>query len=90
MHLLLLHVTCRMGAVNLVSSASAWGSSSCSTLTTCTCCFSQILIVESLRTIVTHNKAEETNKLNYPSLIAVGVAFGQSDYRLSRPTWSCG
>lgn len=34
-----------------------------------------ILIVESIRTIVTHNGEEETTKLNWPSLVAVGIAF---------------
>lgn len=34
-----------------------------------------ILIVESIRSIATHTKGEDTTKLHIPSLIAVGVAF---------------
>lgn len=37
-----------------------------------------ILIVESIRTMVTHNNSEETTKLHWPSLMAVGIAFGSS------------
>lgn len=35
-----------------------------------------VVIVESMRTIVTHNNAEETNTLHVPSLIAVAAALG--------------
>ncbi|KAF7792548.1 hypothetical protein EIP86_003589 [Pleurotus ostreatoroseus] len=35
-----------------------------------------VVIVESMRTIITHNNNEETNKLHVPSLIAVAAALG--------------
>lgn len=35
-----------------------------------------VVIVESMRTIVTHNSAEETNTFHVPSLIAVAAALG--------------
>lgn len=35
-----------------------------------------VVIVESVRTIVTHNAADDTNALHVPSLIAVAAALG--------------
>ncbi|KAI0691986.1 CDF-like metal transporter [Cytidiella melzeri] len=35
-----------------------------------------VVIVESMRSIITHNKDDDTNKLHVPSLIAVGAALG--------------
>lgn len=36
-----------------------------------------VVIVESVRTIVTHNSADKVNSLHVPSLIAVGAALGE-------------
>ena len=35
-----------------------------------------VVVVESVRTIVTHNSADDTNALHVPSLIAVAAALG--------------
>lgn len=35
-----------------------------------------VVIVESMRTIITHNKDSDTNELHVPSLIAVAAALG--------------
>ena len=35
-----------------------------------------VVIVESTRTLITHNGDDDTNTLHVPSLIAVGAALG--------------
>lgn len=36
-----------------------------------------VVIVESVRTIVTHDSNDKTNALHVPSLISVGAALGK-------------
>ena len=36
-----------------------------------------VIIVESVRTIVTHNSADKVNALHIPSLVAVAAALGK-------------
>ena len=36
-----------------------------------------VVIVESARTLITHNSDEDTNEFHVPSLIAVGAALGK-------------
>ena len=35
-----------------------------------------VVVVESARTLITHNSDDDTNTLHVPSLIAVGAALG--------------
>ncbi len=39
-----------------------------------------VVIVESMRTIITHNSADDTNALHVPSLIAVAAALGTQPF----------
>lgn len=45
-----------------------------------------VVIVESARTLITHNSSSDTNTFHVPSLIAVGAALGTADKIILR--WS--
>ena len=42
-----------------------------------------VVIVESVRTILSHNSADKVNALHIPSLISVGAALGEQREILS-------